>query len=342
MSLRRLYADVTGLTGIQSVSVNHSHSAATSTATITCEGVSSGVGDNVEVDLGYYDDHDVIFNGYIKQIERKVRDDLYTVTAQDVLIRAIDYFVVSEDPDNVFTRDHIEAGQLIKDVLGLAGLSSFDFDETDFTLGINTKAEVNLVSAYDYSKMIADIIAYSIWAEPDGVIRLKGRKPHFVGPHDPCLDQVGITEDIVMSGVMLVDLQSSYNRNERDLRNRVVVYGNNPLSAEAKSSTSYDPITDGMIAVLPAGFYKSMAIATPILDEQSFVTKTANYNLKLYNRLGVQFQATVEGDHRLIARNCINVENPIIFPGQTLPFYIYASDHQWGTGGYTVNLELRK
>jgi hypothetical protein len=277
------------------------------------------IGDSIVIDLGYTSDHGKVFEGYVKNIEIKESPKTYTITASDVLVRAMDYFIASSNPDNPFSRQNISAEDLVGDVLSLAGLNDYDSDATSFTFAINNPVEVNLTSSYDYSRFIADIIAWHLYADINGTVHFVNRKPFPMGG-----------DSAVGTITKAISLNGKHGSSDRDLRNRVVVYGAGDIHAEASASSPY----------LPPGFFKSVAVAAPqVFDTQAMAEQAANYNLDLLNRLTVTAGATVEGNHRFIARKTVNLD--ISELGLSGEWYIFAADHQWGSGGYTVTAEFR-
>lgn len=344
--MNSLYASIPGLSNIVSVNVTTSHSASVSTAIIECLGYSKNIGDLITVDIGYTTNHAKVFTGYIKQIERRVPGDTWTVTAHDVMCRAVDYFFVSSTPDNPFTRQNIQAEDLIQDVLEMAGLVSFDMDNTSFTFATTIPAEVNLVSAYDYSKSLADLLAWHLWADENGTINFKNRKPFVMtsGPPRNLQTQPGFNAD---SSIKTLTDANPYDfiifdkrLVEKDLRNRIVVYGTPGITAIESSATSYNPDTDSYEQVLPNDFYKSAAASSVIIDNQTMANKAADYNLKLYNRLLSQCTVSVIGDPDLIARKVVTVNETVT--GTTGDFYIFHAQHAWDQNGYRVEMELTR
>jgi hypothetical protein len=174
---KALYADVDGVNSNEliNVSIDTNHDSAIAIANIACINHSLDIGDEIEIDLGFTDSHSKVFTGYVKQIDRKVPDNSYTITAHDVMTRAIDFFVASSNPESPFKRRNISAEDLVQDVLELSGLNSFNMQPTSFTLAIGTDAEVNLISAYDYCNSIADIVAWHLYADIDGVVNFVNR-----------------------------------------------------------------------------------------------------------------------------------------------------------------------
>lgn len=342
MSRKILSCSVTGCTGIRSINVSQSHDSACAVANITCINTSLDVGDSINVSLGYVSDgNTLVFKGYVKSIERATPQGEYTVTAHDVMTRAVDFFIVSTSPEKGFTYSHISAENLVREVLEMAGLSSFDLNTSYFTFGINNDVEVNLVSSYDYSRMISDLMAWMIWADRAGTIHFTNRKPYPMHGTYGESSQPGYEEDGSI-GTIQDDGTFSlrYGYNEKDLRNKVVVYGAENLYAEAKSSTSYDPTTGTKRQILPTGFYKTIVCASPLIESESFANNACEYNLSLYNKLTYEMPITVEGNGIYEARKCVDIDSDAT--GISGDWYIYQCEHSFSNGGYLCNLLLRK
>jgi hypothetical protein len=316
----RLYADVTGSNQDEIVSLNlqTGHNMATAALTLNVTDTTLDIGDTVEANFGYVSNHRRLFSGYVKQIERSAESGIYSITANDVMVRAIDFFVVSADPDTPFKRSHISAEDLVKDVLALAQLTSYDFDPTLFTFAIRNPAEVNLTSSHDYCRMIADILYWHLYADKDGVCHFVDRKPYVDG-------------DIPLKTLTDYEISSFTHRiSEKDLRNRVVVYGAGSIHAEASAPSPY----------LPAGYYKTAVCAAPVIDDQTMANQAAAYNLPLYNRLTESVSLNLIGDPDIEARCVVTLNEAVL--GVTGDWYVYTAVHNWGDSGYAMGLELRK
>jgi len=317
--MKVLYASVPGISGIESIVVGDSHTTAAATAQVVAHTCNLSLGSSATVTLGYTDDHFIALTGYVKNIELREPDYLYNVTIANVMIRAVDYFVAASNPENPFKRQNILAEHLVRDVLHLAGLTSFQSDSSSFTFAISNPVEVNLTSAYDFCRFIGDIIAFNLYADNNGVVQFRNRRPYPTGSDTSVFT---ITENIL--------LDASYEISDRDLRNRVIVYGTN-IQAEASAPSPY----------LPSGFYKTVVVAAPgVIDSQSMAQQSANYNLDILNRLTKKLNLTIEGTTGLKARECVTVNIPSIGINGQL-WYIYAIEHNWSKNGYVTNLELR-
>jgi hypothetical protein len=320
--MNNLYCEISNVTGIESVSVSTSHTSSMSTATFICREHTLNIGNIITIDLGYIDNHSIVFTGYVKNIEYNVPNNVYTITANDVITRAVEFFVAPSDPTEILKWHDIAAEDLVSEVMSLAGISVTTIGATTFTFAVSEDvyAEVNLVSSYDYSKNIADIIAWHIYADENGTVYFLDRKPYVMdGDHSIFT----ITDSNI--------LKFTYKKSDRDLRNRIVVYGYNNLHSEASASSPY----------LPTGFYKTVVVsAADVIDTQDMADKACAYNLEKLNRLTEQISVSVIGDPTLLARKVITVNEA--YSGINENWYIYTADHTWGKDGYTVDMELRK
>lgn len=277
------------------------------------------IGSQVTLDIEIDGYRRKLFTGYVKETNYSVPDRMYELMAMDILVRAKDYFIASSTPDSAYKAKNIAAEDLVRDILNMAGITSFAYDPTNFTFAIHTEVEVNLVNALDYVKRIADILAYTVWADENGVVQFRNRQPYVTNTDSPSLF-------INTSNI----ISYRYSRSDRDLRNRVVIYGDN-VYAEAKASSPY----------LPPGFYKTVVLASPLIQSQSFADKAAQYNLQLLNRLTEELYLEVEGNPDYTPWKVANISglgSPI--DGD---WYVYNVSHNIDTnGGYLCSMVLRR
>jgi hypothetical protein len=323
-----------GITHPISVMITESHSVATSAATIICKSTSLDVGDVLTVYLGYTDNCPQIFTGYIKQIEKNVPENTITITASDKMIRAVDYFIVADDPNNLTSYKNIAAEELVRQLLAMAGLTSYTYDTTYFTFGISHDFNVNLVPVFDYCRAIGDALTWHLWCDSTGKSHFENRKPYVMTGDT---GQPGDTTDETPLGmashvIEKVDTNTVYfSTTDTHLRNRVVVYGADGVHYTASAESPY----------LPDGFYKSVvADLTTIVDDTSMAHKIADYNLNLLNRLTYSARLTTIGDPDIAAREIVRLRNSYLNIDSN--WYVYSCEHQWGQGGYICSLDLRQ
>lgn len=331
--MSKLYASITGCTNPISVRINSSHGNATAVAQIDCVSFTGSINDLITVDLGFIDNHDVLFTGYVKQIDRTVSPNTYHITAHDVLIRAADYFIVSDDPDVPYSKSNISAESLVEDLLNMSGLPDPIVPRpSTFTFGVYSPVEINLVSAYDFIKVICDILAWSIWTDKDGNIYFGNRKPYVMVAGSPESLQPGFIADTPDAELVLGDiLDAVFLRSEKDLRNKVVVYGKSGISATAEVESCF----------LPSGFRKTSVLASDAIDDQTVAQKAADYNLSLYHRLNKIGNVEIIGNPLLLSRKIVTLNAPAIDSEFSGDWYIYTAEHSWSKEGYKTSLELR-
>jgi hypothetical protein len=275
----------------------------------------------VTVYIGYVGDNFKAITGYVKNVEHKEPERVYTITIANALIRAVDYFIASSNPNTPFSRRNITAEDLIGDLLELSGITNYNPENTSFTFAINNPVEVNLTGCYDYCKFLADIIAYTLYADNGGQVHLINRRPYPVGsePSDYTFDNPAVI------------IEASYEKSDHDIRNKVLVYGTGGISAEASAISPY----------LPAGFYRTVVVAAPgVIDSQSMAQQSANYNLDLLNRLTQKVNLTLVGTTGVVPRKIATITLPNI--GVSGKWYVYSVEHNWSKSGYITNIECRK
>lgn len=313
-----LDCSATGCSNIQSAVVTDSYVASTSTATIICANSNRDVGDSIEVSLGYTGNKPKVFEGYVKSVELKEPERLYTITAANVLIRAVDYFLASTNPDTPFSRNHISAENLVGDLMAEAGITNYTGQASGLTLGIEDDIEVNLASAYDFSRFLADLLAFHIYADVNGKVHFDDTKPYPTGGGS--VATLNKTNTISMV----------YSESDRDLRNRVVVYGSDGIFASSQQSSPH----------LPSGFYKSVVIASPTIIHSSSVAKQiANYNLNKLNRLTKRVSIAAIGNPSIQCRDNVQVVNSDLGLNDTA--FVYSVEHNFSKAGYITSIEGR-
>jgi hypothetical protein len=329
------YCTCTDTTNIINCTINENHSATSATATVIAESSSLAIGNYITISMGYTDGiGGVIFRGYVKQIERQTPDSTITITANDILVRAVEYFIAPTNPNYPLTYHNIQAETLVATLLPMAGLSLTSYSSTYFTLAAAGSLEVNLTSVYDYCKGIADLITWSLWADRNGNIYFKNRKPY---PMTGASGQPGDTADSVIDYTpnQVDTISIDYTVTDKDLRNKIIVYGSN-TQAEASASSPY----------LPSGFYRTAVIGAQLMIESyNGCLNAANYNLSLYNRLTKSLSLSVLGDYRLEARKCISLSGSNFISASYIPtgtWYIYSCEHSFSTAGFLTSLDLRQ
>lgn len=314
--MERLYASIPGVSRILGIDVSSGHVAQLSNATITCLDTELDIGDPITIDLGYESSHGLVFTGYVKMIDAEEAPQQLTITASDELVRAADYFIVSSTPTTPMTVENMSPEAIIGHLLGLAGITNYTYQSSSYVWGVSGPIEINLVSAYDYCKMLADMIAWGFWADETGQVHFEDRRPFPMGG-DSSVGTVANTGLITIN-----DFKS-----DKNLRNKVVIWGANPIYAEASAESPY----------LPSGFYRTAVISAPgIIDTLSMAQAACDFNLALLNRLTRGYTISTLGNYLFNARKVMHLD----YTDEDM--YIYSSQHSWSKAGYICNMDLRK
>ena len=106
---KQTYMSVTNTSSILSIVVSQSYNIPSASSEVVARTTSLDIGDAVTVRVGYTGDHNQVFTGYVKNIERSIPENTYIITVNDKMIRALDYFIASSNPNTPFTRSAIAA-----------------------------------------------------------------------------------------------------------------------------------------------------------------------------------------------------------------------------------------
>lgn len=263
MTVRRIRAYINGVevSGLEFLTINRGHGNSISSLIFTVPDKLFSIGDLVYVDIDVSGNTYRGFYGYVKSYDYQNKDGIYEYNAFGVLVRAKDNFIASSTPDTSYKIFNKSIESLIGDLLNMSHIYNYIYDPTNFYLAVTHEYEINLINAYDMISQAKKIIAWEVWDDEYGNVYLKDRKPYIM-PSD--------TSYMIIDSFIDFDL----NINDTDLRNRVVIYGDNVYS-EAKTSSSY----------LPTGYYKTVVLASNLIQSQTFADLAADYNLNALNRL---------------------------------------------------------
>jgi hypothetical protein len=341
-TVRKLYASVTSCSGINSISINTSYSNSSGVAVVNCDVCALSLNNLVTIDLGYEDEHAVIFSGRVKDINRSRSDMNITLTIKDKLVDASDYFLVADNPEEPWSRQNMKAEDLVGDLLGEAGITNYVGDvPLEFIYGVSVPATFNLMSVMDACTQISSILAWHIFCESD-VVYFMDIKPYYRSAADKLLEygysapadviSHRFCNDTTISGydVKATIKSLEHQASDENIRNKVTVYGRENLHVSASSPSPY----------LPDGFYKTAVIASPLIDSTEMAESAARFNLGLYNRLTESCQLDVLGDPSIRARQFCEVSDTITSTSGY--WFINACTHTIGADGYTVKMVLTK
>ncbi len=331
---RNLYQDVvvgTDTLSPTSVQVAEGYKQTCGRCSIEVEDIKNvGLNDEISIDMGYATDHAQMFTGFVDEITYQREPGTYMIEGRDALKLAIEYWLVTTNIDNPWSRSNIAAETLVYDLLNEAQVfayATYSGDTSNYTFGTQSPAEFNLMSSWDAVRTILHIIAYNCY-EKNGVVYFTRVFP------EPAASRTS-SEHIVQSGEggNLVFIEYTYNTD--NLRNKVVVFGKDGIYAEASSASPYLPST-------PNTFYKTAIVSSELIETQSMADSSANYNLSLYNRLTEFSRIDVEGNPHVRAYDTVEVTEPLTEMNSEL-WFVYSADHTLNiNSGYTMSLSLSK
>lgn len=326
MAVRNLYADITGITGFREITLNQSMAQAAATAEIVTTAHSLDIGDLVTIDIGYVDEHEVMLtDGIVKEITWRRPEQNYLITVSDKLVRAVDYFIASDDPDSPLEVSNIEASALVGLLLDLADVTPYSGDGTIFTYAVTQPTKINLVSAWQMIETISRVCGCLTFCQADGTVRFTSRKPYIVGT------ETTEHEFITGSGGDIETI--SYLRSDEWLRNRIAVYGLDSTNIFASASA--------VSPYLPAGFYKTLVVAHELIDTQAEAQRTADVNLEMFNRLTETVSLQALGKPSIQSRDIVEVTES--FSGLSGDqFVVFGAEHHLGPQGYSMGLTLTR
>jgi hypothetical protein len=287
--IRIVAHNITAIDNVTSIRLIESFNSPVAQAIIEGDGTSLSLGDSFSFRIGYLGNTDKVFEGFVRDITQNTLERTVTITFEDVLAKALDYFIASDDPENPLSFENVSTETLVVGILAEADISGINANlPLSVTWGTNGPIEINLIMAWAAAKSIVDMMAWHIYADRNGDIQLLDRKPYVMAG-----DSSSYSWTVGTDNVTAID----YTKSTENLRNRVVVYGKDNISADASAVSPY----------LPAGFYKTAVIATPYLDTVGKCQLAADFNLALFNRLTERLTLSIEGDHQIVARDVATV-----------------------------------
>lgn len=321
-TVKTIAHNITSIDNVTRITVVESFNSPVAQAIIEGDDTSLSLGDSFSFNLGFTGNTSKVFQGYVREIDRTSQENTVRITAEDVLAKAVDYYIAADSPDNPFSRENISTEDLVEDILNLADITNYTANlPLSVTWATNGPIEINLITAWAGAKSIADMMAWHIYADRNGQVHFVDRKPYIMGAESADYTWVVGTDTITAM---------DYSKSTENLRNRVVVYGKNNISRTASASSPY----------LPAGFYKTAVIATPFLDNGSKCQLAADYNLTLFNRLTERATLTIEGDPDVTARQIADITDT--YTGVSGKWFIYRVETIADSSGFVQNLTLTK
>lgn len=320
---KELTYSITGIGSgdLEMVTVREAYNTPSAGCVIAAYDTTLGLGDSVSVSLGYGGSNTKVFQGFVQQIEHSIPAHVITITCEDVLTKAANYFIASDDPENPLTYSNIQSEDYVEAILAVAEITNYEADvPLSYTWATDLPAEVNLVTSWQAANEMANMLAWHIHADRNGKVWFTDRRPY-----DSGTDSADFTYDET-AGTDVLSLR--YHKSIEELRNRVVVYGREGIQATASQSSPY---------LYSDTYYKTAVVAHPLIQTQDQAQRTADFNLELYNRLTQVVSMTVEGDPALEARKFVDITGSTFTTVSGL-WFIYSVQQKFGTQGYTVDL----
>jgi len=330
MAVKTLDYTITGVSSgnLVQLSVNEAFNTPSRSAVLNVSGTTLDLGDSIIINIGFTGSTAKVFTGYVTNIQKSTPAYEIVVTCEDVLTKALNYFIAADDPENPITYSNIESGVYVQNILALADIDTFESTVTPptFTWATDLPAEVNLTSAWQAVNEMANMLAYHIHADRNGKVWFTKRAPYIMG---------GDSDDFQFDEAAGTDVLSlAYRKSIEETRNRVVVYGREGIFASASQSR-------GDI-LYSADYYKTAVIAHPLIQTQALAQTTADYNLVMYNRLTEMLQLEVEGNPSLEINKIVEVTGSTFSGIGTSDWFIYQCRHNFSPTGYTVDMTLTK
>jgi len=324
MTIKTLVHTIPSITGLISCSLTESYTSTMAQAIIEVRSTSLGLGDPIEFELGYSTGITKVFTGFVRDISKDLVSGLTRILCEDELSKAMDFFIAADDPMEPFTRSNISTEDLIGDLLELADITNYAPNPPlNVIWGTSgTEIELNLVTVWNAIKQFADALAWTVYADRNGTVILEDRKPYNMGG-----DVASFTWNLATNNILTVNRSES----AENLRNKVVVYGTEKISASAETPSPF----------LPAGFFKTAVLASPIFTDSDLAQLTADLNLELLNRLTESASITIEGDPNVKPRLFADITVP--FVGMSGLWFIFQVEHNFSnTNGYQQNIILTR
>jgi len=330
MAIKTLDYTITGVSSgnLVQLSVNEAFNTPARSAVVNVSGTTLGLGDSITINIGFTGNTAKVFSGYVTNIQKSTPAYEIAITCEDVLTKALNFFIAADDPENPITYSNIESGAYVQNILALAELTTFESTVTPptFTWGTDLPAEVNLVSAWQAANEMANMLAYHIHADRNGKVWFTKRAPYIMG---------GDSDDFQFDETAGTNVLSlSYTKSIEETRNKVVVYGRKGIFATASQSRAD--------ILYSANYYKTAVIAHPLIQTTSLAQTTADYNLTRFNRLTEVLQLEVEGNPNLEINKIAEITGSTFSGIGTSDWFIYQCRHNFSPSGYTVDITLTK
>jgi len=314
------YGVVVGGNGlsVERVEVVHNYNQPCGRCTIVTNNLAGAeLGDGIGITMGYVGNTAQRFTGTVDKITSVTEEGLHTIEGRDALRKAVDFLLVTDDPDNPWLRENISAEALVGALLAEAGLTNYLGDASSFTFN---QAPFQLTTAWQAIDQVCSILAWHCWAQVSGQVRFANVLPEPSGSPVATLETGDEGELIVISHLKSTD----------NLRNKVVVFGKEGIAATASAASPY----------LPGGFYQTAVISSELIDTQEMADQAASYNLNKWNKLTESVTCQALGDPSIDCRDTVEVIES--WAGVSGNWFVYSITHRLASSRYVMDLTLAK
>jgi len=320
---KNVFANVNGVTDIFDIEVVENFGTASTQFSFTTSDSSFSVNDEIALVMGYDDDNATfVTDGYVDSVTAERPPATYRIEGRDKLKKAADFFIVAATLDDAgFFNPRLDYGHtapydVIDDILELCGLDlDYWSGGAGWELGNDTDGTpFQLVSVWDAIQQICSIGVWKVWVHPNGDIEFA-----------QVLATPGAPSGSLTTGDEGNILSLEYSKSDEDLRNKVVVIGENgDYIATASAVSEY----------LPEGFYKTAVISTDLVGSQAIADETAAINLTKFNKLTERVSFEAMGDPNIHVQDTVSITEG--FTGVSGNWFVYEITHTIDEGGYRM------
>lgn len=318
MTDKNLYKSVTGTTSVQSISMEASYSQLAANAIVECTATTLDMGDAITIDMGYEDNHAVMFRGFVKRVEYTRPSGIVTLTCYDELVKASDYFIAADNPEDPLTYHNIGSYALVQSLLSEASITHFIGEHPGFTFGTNPDgAKFNLQSVADAIQFVANVTGFTIYCDTSGSVHYDSRKPYVTG--------TDVSSGSLFTGNTGNIISCQYSKSTDKTRNVVRVYGKDNITSRASAANSYLVVD------------QTIVIAHELIDTQTLADNTASVNLDLLNRLTESYELELYGNVAYQPRLIFTLTESFSGANNRKVFF-YRVAHRMDQGGWTTSV----
>jgi len=274
----------------------------------------------IQIFEGYNGYSQLVFTGYIDDVEQSRFPNEFDLVCSDVLKKAQETWL----DDTGVTYTSTQAETAVVALLALAGLTNVQAATSNFTIGDTHPTEFKLVSVLDACNQIAGLIGWALWATADGTVHFRHKKPL---PGASVFWTYREASSLTATDGNIIG-KFKHTKTDKNLRNKAIVIGYGDIREEYAEGSQYVPSPPT---------YRTMILSSEIIDTSSMASAFAKWMVKDCNHLWESAAFTIPG-------------NPYLGMGQTIKliesrsgnnsnYFVFAINSNMGKGqGYTMDL----